>query len=151
MAKRPPIRPIAGLLAPLVASISCAGCVTDRPASTWTELERLASTYPVPTGFTVMDVERKGELCRMPTCEKPRVALRMAVPEQESPDALCASLRQSLDLWEGFVYDVRQSADPTGCSMDGKIDGRGVNAFVLLPETGAEQAQGVLVIVSVWA
>lgn len=138
----------AALLACL-ALVFAVGCATDRPESTWGDLEQIASTFPVPDGFTVIEMERKGELCRMPDCEKPRVALRMAPTERETPDELCAALEQSLDQWEGFTYDEQQSADPTGCSINGQIDGKDVNGSAA---TAGELARGETpLIVSVWA
>jgi hypothetical protein len=127
------------------------GCATDRPGSTWEDLEATASAFPVPAGFTIIEMERRGELCRRPDCEKPRVILRMAPTEQQTLQELCAKLRQSLDEWEGFGYDELQSADPTGCSTNGQIGEVDVNAFVSIPETTEERDEGTQVIVSVWA
>ncbi len=128
------------------AGVGCS--IGDRPASTWDELGQVASTYPLPPEFVLVATEQKGELCRRPSCENPRVALRLSPTESLTHDELCDALYRSLQGWEGFALDERQPEDQTTCSFNGTIDGKKVGAFAA---SESELAQGYTpVIVSVW-
>lgn len=133
------------LLALMLLVFSAAGCVPARPESTWAELEAVAETYPVDPTLMVTEIERRGELCRNPGCESPRVILHLAPRVPQTPEELCNTVVDGLRAWDGFEFAETQSEDATQCSLTGEIDGRTGNIFVLTKEeTAGGQVRAVV-------
>lgn len=123
-----------GPFVPAVAAAALlASCAPSWPASTWRDLEKLASTYPVPSTLSIVGISREGQLCRSTGCETPRVTIELSAKIRSSPTDLCSTLKDSLLDWPGYKSIERKTIDRYRCPQFGSVRSRSVDALVFPP------------------
>lgn len=101
-------------------------------AEPWSELERVASTFPVPANYELENQRREGDrpaLCDIKIgCHRPSLNLNYL---GDGPEDVCEAIDRALEMWESEGFSTTPQRDyllspHTRCTIDGQIQGHQV-------------------------